>query len=494
MKILSAVQIRKADQFNIENEPVKSIDLMERASVAFVDRLVQLFPEKRTVRIFCGSGNNGGDGLAIARLLGEKRWSVSCYFISPVYNASEDFNINFERFSGASQRMESEADFPEIQEDDLVIDGLFGSGLSRPVTGTASQLIQYLNGKKVIKVSIDIASGLYTDRAHSDEAIIFRPHYTISFQTPKLAFFQPSLYDFVGEWFVVDIGLNTSFIEEQDSDFYFQEGDRLKELLPVRGKYSHKGNCGRLLLVAGSRGKMGAAILSARAALRAGIGVLWIHAPVCGVDVLQVAIPEAMVVEDLAESVVTEVKPTDGVTVAVGPGIGTQKSTVHALEQLIDLCEGPMVVDADAINILATHRELLSKLPDESILTPHPGEFRRLMGDWDNDFDKLAKLRALCLEFKLNVVLKGAYSAVCNSAGQIHFNPSGNPGLSTAGSGDVLTGIVASFLAVGLRPFEALQLGVYIHGEAGDFAAQKKGQQSLIASDIIDNIYQAVRS
>ncbi len=484
MKILSSSQIRAADQFTIENEPILSIDLMERASRAFVSKFTQLFTEKKRIIIFCGTGNNGGDGLAIGRMLIVEGWEVSIFTLGE--SGSPDFEKNLKRTKNYALINEP-SDFPKIEEDQVVIDGLFGSGLTRPVEGIASALIHYLNQQNAIKISIDIASGVYADVPIEKDSIAFRPHHTISFQVPKLVFFLPQYHEFVGEWHVVDIGLDQEFIAEQKSEFFFSERKRLETLIPKRDRFSHKSQVGKLLIIAGSHGKMGAAVLCAKAALRTGVGLINVHVPKCGVEILQISVPEAMIISDNDQEYISEINASDS-TIAIGPGIGTQEKTKEALELFLTQAKEPMVLDADALNILAANKSLLSQVPEASILTPHPGEFKRLVGDWNDDFEKLELLKSFCIKHKLNTVLKGAYSAVCDTEGNIYFNPSGNPGMATAGSGDVLTGIVSSLLAQGLNPFHALQLGVYIHGLAGDLAAVKVGQISLVASDIISCI------
>jgi len=489
MKILSSSQIRAADQFTIENEPIESIDLMERASRAFVAKFLEIFPNKKPVTILCGTGNNGGDGLAIGRMLIEEDWKVSIFVLGE--KGSPDFEANLRRVQDYTL-LTAELDFPDFHTDQVVIDGIFGSGLSRPVEGLAADLIEYVNNAEVIRVSVDIASGLFADNAQPANSIAFKPHFTVSFQTPKLVFFLPESDEFVGDWHVVDIGLSRKFINDLPTSSFFSEEVELLKLIPIRDRFSHKSSVGKLLIVAGSKGKMGAAALCAKAALRAGVGLINVQTPKCGVDILQTLVPEAMVIEDEDQNVISKIERMDA-HVAIGPGIGTDSKTKNALAKFLKANDRPLVLDADALNILAEDQSLLSELPNHSILTPHPGEFRRLVGQWADDFEKLKLLQSFCVKHQLNVVLKGAYSAVCNFSGDIFFNPSGNPGMATAGSGDVLTGIVSSFLAQGLLPFEALKLGVYVHGKAGDSAADEIGQNSLIASDLISHISNPIR-
>lgn len=492
MKILTSEQIREVDQFTIQNEPIASIDLMERACEAFVLKFQELIHEKYPVKIFCGVGNNGGDGLAIGRLLKEKGLEVFLYVVGNPRKGSEDFKANLDR-SELYAVIDSEKDLPTINEDDIVIDGLFGSGLSRPLEGFYKALVEYLNQQKCRKISIDIASGLYANQPIEKDAVVFKPDWTFSFQLPKLSFFMPGCYPYVGEWHLLDIGLDQSFIGKQKTDFFLSEKSEFIPLIPSRQKFAHKNQVGRLMVIAGSKGKMGAAVLCTGAAFRAGAGLVNACVPKCGTDIMQVAIPEAMVIEGGGTNEIQSIPKTEDTTI-VGPGLGTHAKTLVAFEKFLKQTKRPLVIDADGINLISKKKALLKMLPAESILTPHPGEFERLVGKSKNDLEKLEKLQKLCKKNKVNVVLKGAYSAVCNTQGEVYFNPSGNPGLATAGSGDVLTGIVGAFLAQGLPPFEALRLGVYLHGVAGDQAVRELETPWIQASDIIDFLPNAVSS
>jgi len=492
MKILAASQIREADQYTIKHEPISSLDLMERASERFVLKFLEINHEKKPVKIFCGTGNNGGDGLAIGRLLKEKGWEIYLYVIGNPRNGSEDFKANLER-SELYAVIQDAKDFPRIDEGDIIIDGLFGSGLTRQIEGIHSEVISYLNDQTCIKIAIDMASGLYADKPVEKDAVVFRPNITLSFQLPKLVFYLPDCYPFVGDWHVIDIELDQSFIKKEETTYYQTEPEQMAHLFPVREKFAHKNQVGRLLVVAGSKGRMGAAVLCARAAFRSGAGLVNVCTPKCGIDILQVSIPEAMVIDGKGTNEVHAI-PENSDTVIIGPGLGTKPKTIEAVERFLKTTKSPLVIDADGINILAKKKSLLKLLPKQSILTPHPGEFRRLVGEWKDDFDKLNKLSDICKKYKLNMVLKGAYSAVCNSQGEIFFNPTGNPGLATAGSGDVLTGIVGALIAQGLEPFDALRLGVYLHGSAGDQAVRELEMPWIQASDIVQFLSNAVGS
>ncbi len=495
-KILSNVKNQEVDKFTIANEPISSIDLMERASEAFIEKFLALYPDSsKNILIFCGTGNNGGDGLAIARILTQKNHSVRVFTIGNYEKSSPDFKINLNRLPTEiiNTHLQSLDDFPEIEpKTDFVIDGIFGSGLSRPAEGLYSDLISHVNESNSEIISIDIASGLFADKQTDGESII-KPNHTISFQTPKLAFLMPSLHRYVGKWHVVDIGLNQGFINNLLSNYELTESAQMKSLIPVRKKFDHKGNAGRLLIIAGSKGKMGAAILAAGAAFRTGAGMVYMHAPSCGLDILQTTIPEAMVETDKERDHISETKLPKGINaIAVGPGIGTNENTQKAVLQLIENTIIPLILDADVLNILAQNPDWLSKVPSNSILTPHPGEFKRLVGEWKNDFDRIERLSDFAKKYNVNIVLKGAYSAIADSEGKVHFNSTGNPGMATAGSGDVLTGIVGALLAQGLEASYALKLGVFLHGQAGDMAAIKNGQLSMVASDITKNLSKAL--
>lgn len=491
--ILSSEQVREVDAYTIKNEPVASIDLMERASRGFVKELDRLAPGGRTIKIFCGAGNNGGDGLAIARILYQRGHRIQVFFIGDVDKASEDFKVNYERLLKLTSIYTiAKAEELPIIEDEIVIDGLFGSGLSRPVEGLYAELIMKINQSGATVFAIDIPSGLFADAPPGKGAIVCAD-FTISFQTPKLTFFQPASAKYVGVWHLVDIGLNHQFIQSRKTDFYCSE--RADILLPVRTRFAHKGNAGRLLLVAGSKGKMGAATLAAKAALRSGCGLLFVHTPAYGCPILQVNVPEAMVIEDEHAEIITEISPDKQINViGIGPGIGTNDRTRNALESLLKEQTLPLVIDADGLNLLSENKRLLKMLPAESILTPHPGEFARLVGKWTDDFERMALLQSFCKVNHVNVVLKGALSAVCDLEGRIFFNPTGNPGMATGGSGDVLTGMISAFLAQSLPPIEALKAAVYTHGLAGDLAMRKRGVLSMIASDIIEQIPDALKN
>ena len=489
MKIFSVEQTSALDAYTIQNEPISSLDLMERASTAFVRWFCEQFVNTRPISIFCGKGNNGGDGLAIARLLCQKSYCVKVFIIEHSENSSEDFQANQLRLKNHLDAtiIRSREDLPSFHANEIFIDALLGSGLSRPATGILADVINFLNYAPNKVISVDIASGLYIDKQNDTDDAIVKPHCTVSFQLPKLAFMMPQNAAFVGNWHIVDIGLNEEYIKSTPTSFYYSDKFSAEAKVTPRQKFSHKGTFGHALIFAGSYGKMGAAVLSGRACLRSGVGLLSIHIPACGYDIMQISVPEAMVTVDPEFKYLSTPPDLESYSaIGIGPGIGQDDFTVKMLEELIKKIKAPLIIDADALNILSQNPSLLDKLPKETILTPHPKEFQRLAGKSDNEYHRLELARNFAKKHNVIICLKGANTAVVLSNGDVHFNSTGNAGMATGGTGDVLTGIITALLAQGYSPSTAAILGVYEHGLAGDKAAEKKGQSALIASDVID--------
>lgn len=491
MKIFNVAQIREMDACTIASEPISSIDLMERASQAFVRWFCNLYVNTRPIAVFCGQGNNGGDGLAIARILSACGYDVSAYIIEYSTQASADFQANLTRLNQhlSPSHIHSKDDVPQIAKSVVCIDALLGSGLSRPVDGLLADVINRINALPNRVVSVDIASGLYTDRPNSDSDTIIEPDYTITFQLPKLAFMLPQNAQYVGEWHVIDIGLSQDYISNTPTPFYYTDKRSAEKRIRPRQKFSHKGTYGHAVIIAGSFGKMGAAVLSGRACLRSGAGLLTMHVPACGYEITQISVPEAMATVDDADRQITRLPDLASATaVGVGPGLGQAPETVKVLEKLLNEVKVPLVIDADALNILSGNRHLLDKLPEGTILTPHPKEFQRLAGQSANEYERLEDGRAFASKYKVIICLKGANTAVILPNGEVHFNSTGNPGMATGGTGDVLTGIITSLLAQKYAPADAAILGVYQHGLAGDRAAEARGQTALIASDVVEHL------
>lgn len=491
MKILNADQIRALDTHTMQNEPISSLDLMERASQAFVNWFIHCFDVSKSVSVFCGKGNNGGDGLAVARLLIHKGFQVQVFVVEYTEKGSDDFNHNLERLKEISQvrHLDEQDTLPVLNSSGIVLDALLGSGLSRPVSGLLENVIKHINEAAGTIISIDIASGLYTDKPNGKYDTIIKPEHTVAFQLPKLAFMMPQNAEFTGDWHVVDIGLNKEFIEQADTPYYYTDKSAGEALIKKREKFSHKGTFGHALLLAGSYGKIGAAVLSSRACLHSGAGLLTVHIPECGYEILQISLPEAMLSVDRNQRNLTVLPALDSYTaVGIGPGVGQEPLTVRLLDELLEKIQSPLVIDADALNILSKHPDLQDRLPSETILSPHPKEFQRLAGESENEFERLELARNFAKKHNVIIVLKGAYTAVILSNGEVHFNSTGNAGMATGGSGDVLTGILTALLAQKYTPEHAAILGVYQHGLAGDRAAEKKTKTAMIASDIIENL------
>lgn len=499
MKIFSVDKIKEADEYTIQNEPIADIDLMERAAKQLFKWIEHRVDPSHRIFVFAGLGNNGGDGLALSRMLTEAGYEVFVYVVKYSDKSSDSFSINFNRFKTAAPEhlveIESEKAFPEIGEEDLIVDAIFGSGLTRPVKGIAAAIIRRINASPAVTLAIDIPSGLYADKCSLNAGgELIHADYTLSFQLPKFAFLLPENESFVGEWHILDIGLHPEFIQKtQVENFYLLKQD-IRPLIKKRGRFSHKGTYGHALLVAGSYGKMGAAILSAKACLRSGVGLLHVHIPKAGYTILQTALPEAMLSIDRYDhyfSEIPDLAPFNAI--GIGPGLGMEHQSQMAMKLLIQNYRNPMVIDADGLNILAQNKTWLSFLPPNSILTPHPKEFERLAGKWTNDFDKIEKQKAFAIRFKIIIVLKGAHTTICLPNGHCYFNSTGNPGMATAGSGDVLTGIITGLLAQHYAPEHAALLGVYLHGLAGDLAVRKTGLEALLAMDIVNSIGRAFK-
>jgi ADP-dependent NAD(P)H-hydrate dehydratase / NAD(P)H-hydrate epimerase len=499
MKILPVENIREADAYTIKNEPIASIDLMERAATQCFKWIKKRTDNQQPVKIFCGPGNNGGDGLVIARLLLKKNYEVKTFIVRFTQKASDDFNTNLERLKEISSAQIEEINdgdqFPEIPTDDIVIDAIFGSGLTRPVEGFTAKLIQHVNQSGCITIAIDTPSGLFSDKSSvSKGAAIIEADYTLSFQFPKLAFLFPENDPFVGQWKILPIGLSEEFTNKVEVKNYFVEKEDIIPVIKKRGKFDHKGTFGHVLLIAGGYGKTGAAIMAAKAALRSGAGLVTAHVSASSYPIIQSSIPECMVSIDENERFFSKAPRLNHFNaVAVGPGIGTEKVTQSALKLLIQNSNMPMLFDADAINILGENKTWLPFVPAGSIFTPHPKEFERLVGKSSNHFERNKMQREFSAKYQVYVVLKGAHTCISTPAGDCFFNSTGNPGMATGGSGDVLTGIIAGLLAQGYHPKEACIFGVYLHGLAGDLASAKMTQQAMIAGDIVDALYRAFK-
>lgn len=494
MKIFTCSQIREIDEYTIRHEPVASADLMERAASQLFNWYTARFDRSSPVYVFAGTGNNGGDGLALARLLAAAGYASSVYCAGNEETASPDWKTNRERLNKETsvhfRLIRDISDLPVIPREAVIIDAIFGSGLSRPVAGIPKETIRQINNSGCKVVSVDIPSGLFgEDNRGNDPEAIVQADFTLTFQFPKLSFMFPENEKYTGEWHVLPIGLHREIIESLDTPYLYTEVQDVRPLIRERNRFDHKGSFGHALLAGGSFGKMGAVILGAMAALKTGVGLLTCRIPGDGNLIMQCSVPEAMTLPDISAGTISSICSADIYdAVGIGPGLGTAPETAEALHEFIRDCRKPLVLDADALNILALNREWLKIIPPLSVLTPHPGEFARLAGNSSCGMERLEKQKEFSEEFNCIVVLKGANTSVSEPGGRIWFNSTGNPGMATAGSGDTLTGMILSLLAQGYAPASAALTGVWLHGLAGDIAASRTSYESVIASDIIDNI------
>jgi len=473
---------------------------MERAAWRCSGWLSGGFDHSQHFYILAGGGNNGGDGLAIGRLLSERNYKVSVFLCNPSDKWSNDTAINLTRLREQAKAeiitVNDVGQLPHTQSGDIWIDALFGSGLNRPLEGLAVACLVRINRLKGKKIAIDIPSGLFDEQNNREyRTAIFRADFTLTFQFPYLSFFFAEHEQFVGRWIPLNIGLSQQAVTHTQTCYFQLLKNEARNLLRYRNRFAHKGYFGHTLLIAGSRGMAGASVLAAKACLRAGTGLLTVHAPLANYSVLQTAVPEAMCDCDESETHFSSFPDVSKYSVvAIGPGLGTHEESAKAFKQLLDSNEKPMVIDADALNLLAQQPELLDKLIPGTIITPHPGEFERLCGPSENSYTRLQKAREMASHYNIYVILKGAYTVTVTPEGRCYFNSSGNPGMATGGSGDVLTGILAALMAQGYLSEEACLLGVYLHGLSGDIAVRRTSQEALIASDLIDYLGAAFRS
>jgi hydroxyethylthiazole kinase-like uncharacterized protein yjeF len=497
MKLFACEQIKAIDKYTIDYEPIASVDLMERAAGQLFVWIRERYGISEHFVIFAGPGNNGGDGLALARMLYENGYSVKVHYIKFTEKTSDDWELNLKRLENVTNVtiniLTITDQFPVISSGEIIIDAIFGSGLARPVDGFPGEIIGQINQTDSVIISIDIPSGLFgEDNSMNSFENIVKADYTLSFQFPKLSFMFAENAPYLGEWFILPIGLDKNVIRKFSSPYIFLEDSDVRPLIKKRSKFDHKGNFGHGLLISGSFGKMGAAVLGARAAMRSGIGLLTCHVPSCGSVIIQSSVPEAMIIADGSENFVSEIGNTDSFSaVGIGPGFGTDQLSQKAFFRLLTECKKPMVLDADALNILSLNKQWISLVPSNVVLTPHPKEFERIAGKSLNGFEQLEKQIKFSQDHKCILVVKGAHTTISTPEGEVFFNSTGNPGMATAGCGDALTGIILSLLAQGFLPADAAVLGVYLHGTAGDIAALESCFESIIASDIINCIGKA---
>ena len=496
MKILDSSQIYKADQATLESDNINSLELMERVGKLCFDWIIEsIIPERNTIfNIFCGVGNNGGDGLVIARYLLSQGYKVSTFIVNFSKKRTPDFLENLERLKLLKCRpvfLNDLDDLPHISQDSFVIDAIFGLGLKRPPEGIAKRVIQHINNSKAYILAIDFPSGFYADTPIEENQAVVKAHHTLTFQNPKIAFLLPDNQNYTKTWEVLSIGLNQDFINTLPSVYNLTLQQDILDFYKERSTFSHKGTYGHALLIGGSYGKMGAMVLSAKAANVIGSGLVTTLIPKCGYIILQTSVPEAMTItsgENTISSYKNDVKSN---AIGIGMGMGLKNETQEAFCDFVTKTKTKLVLDADALNCLALNKKVLDNLPKNTILTPHPKELERLIGSWQNDYEKLEKVKEFSKKHKLIVVVKGAFTMIVRND-ECYFNSTGNPALATGGSGDVLTGIITGLLAQNYTALQAAIMGVYLHGSTADIAVEEDlTLESFVASDIINYLPKA---
>ena len=498
MQILTKEELKFADDYTIQHEPISSLQLMERAARACVMNIINKVDDSTPIFVFCGKGNNGGDGFAIARMLLERSYNCTAVLVDHSKEFSEDCKVNYDRLkelrSDAIVEITSEKDLETLKftSDATIIDALLGTGLNKPLTGLLKSVVEFINKNFLKIISIDCPTGLFIDSSNSSDDAIILSSVTLTFQYPKLAFLMPQNKWFVPQFEILNIGLHPHLQHLIKAKQFYIGKNEIKQLVTKRPKFTDKGNFGHALLMAGSETMRGAVSISAMACLRSGAGLLTVHSVTKAIDALMTNLPEAMCSIDPDPSIISELPDLKKYNViAIGPGIGTEKATADVLKKLLNYTGSSLVIDADALNILSENKTWLSFLPPETVLTPHPKEFDRLTEQHDTDLERYATAKHFALKHKVIVVLKGTYTCICMPDGSSYFNSSGNSGLAKGGSGDALTGIITGLIARGYTAPKAALIGVYLHGYAADLAVKKISKESLLATDVIDKLGKA---
>ena len=496
MQIFDTAKIKAWDEYTIANEPIPSIDLMERAAKACFEWLIQHNYKSRSFSIYCSKGNNGGDGLALARMLSNTGHTVSVFILEFGYMGTNDFQANLVRLHETQANINYisvEENIKKVNGNDVVIDAILGSGLNRALDGLTAMVVNHLNDSGNEIISIDIPTGLSADKSAEGNTVIRATH-TLSFQCYKLAFLMQENLKYIGQLHLLHIGLHEDYLQKATSNFMLVDRSLAHDLLRPRKKFTHKGDYGHGALITGSTGIMGASALCAKAFMRSGAGKLTCHIPASGNIIMQVAVPEAMCKIEKGDDHIKSISSLENYdAVGIGPGLGLHDSHITLLASLFKEFRKPVVIDADALNALSKSQGLLSQIPPLSILTPHTREFERLFGTLETDFSRIEMALSKAKEFNIIIILKGPHTFIATPGGMGYFNNSGNPGMATGGSGDVLTGLITGLLCQGYPPEHAAILGVYVHGLAGDLAAAKLSQQSMIASDITGHLGEAFK-
>ncbi|KUJ52326.1 bifunctional ADP-dependent NAD(P)H-hydrate dehydratase/NAD(P)H-hydrate epimerase [Chryseobacterium sp. JAH] len=490
MKIFAAEEIRTADKFTIANEPISSILLMERAASQCAEWIFLHCKNHSKFAIFCGNGNNGGDGFAIARMLYLKGFDVDVFIDLSNEKFSNDAQINYKRLkeiSGILIHDFKAIDSVRFDHQTIIVDALFGTGLSRKLDGVYAKLIDKLNQLSQIKISVDVPSGLFSDKISEEMQTVFQTDYTLSFQFWKRSFLHPETGKFAGKIVILDINLSKQYINETETDYFVIDDEFIKEIFKPRNDFAHKGTYGKAIIVAGTYGKVGAAVLATKSALKTGVGLTFTIAPKCGYEILQTSCPEAMFISG-GEKFIEKIEIQKETVYGIGPGLGTDSLTEIAILEFLKRAENPVLLDADALNIISKNQENLNLIPKNSVITPHPKEFERLFGATQDSFQRLELARTKANELQIFIVLKDHHTQIINPDGKVFYNITGNSGLAKGGSGDILTGIITSLLAQKYSPENSCILGVWLHGKAADLAAEKFSKEAMLPTHVIGEL------
>lgn len=477
--VFTAQDIKDWDRHTIRTQNITSIELMERAAVAIAKWLMKQYPSNTPFYIFCGTGNNGGDGFAVARILKENEYPVYTYLLGNTAQFTGDTQYNFQLIGGDVTYLKDISILPDIPVNAVIVDAILGIGVNRPLKDQLAIVVDHLNNIQAHKVSIDIPSGWYAD-IHPPTYKAFKADYTLSLGVLKPSFVLPESAEYTGSIVVLDIGLSSSFKSSSHSEYFWLNKRGIQDLLQTSSSFTHKGTQGHTGLVVGSEEMMGAAILSAKAAMRSGVGKTTCILPKNQFQLLNITCPEVLL-KDSKKNIPWNLFQSIG----IGCGLGVNAFTQGLFEQVINT-QKPVVIDADAILMAADSKHL--SYSAQTIFTPHVKEAQALTGIASNSVDLLLNVRSFCVEKKVWMILKGKYSRVIGPEGKVYFNTTGNPGMATAGMGDVLTGIISALLAQGYDTGSAAMVGVYWHGLAADIAVESMGYPSLIASDVVEHL------
>lgn len=501
MNILSAKQIKEIDSLTLERQHIKSIDLMERVATLCADSILKKLEPNNKVIVFAGMSDNGGDGLAIARLLYGYNIPVKVVVVNHRKKFSTDAQINFDFLPKSLKSNYIQVDTGEdvqkikLDENTVLIDALLGTGVKNQMTGILKAVCDKINSSPCKVISIDIPSGLLPDSSSVEflDSCVYS-NLVLTLQFPNLALLMPENKYISPNFEIIDIGLDEKAIIDQKTNYHYLEDDTISKLLKSRNKFSNKGNYGHALLYAGSSGKSGAAIISAEACLRSGAGLLTVHSTKHIAEALTYRLPEAMTRIDENESYISSIESTKNYSaIAFGPGVGIADETQQVLKSIIQLFQGRIVIDADGLTILSENKTWLEFLPRDTILTPHPKEFERLVGSFEDNFDRLTKAQDFAVKYGCILVLKDTHTHICMPDGSVVFNSVGNPGLAKGGSGDALTGIILGLLSRGYSPPVATIIGVYLHGLAADLCVIEMSEESLLITDVINKLPYALK-